>query len=498
MSLFSLMKITDMNFSYKRLFPIVIISLVSFLIGACQNKQRRPNIVFILADDLGWSDLPVYGNQFNEAPNIDKLAKEGMQFTNAYATCPVCSPSRASIMSGQYPARLGINDFITGHWRPNEEVIVPVNRSQYLPGEIITISEVLKESGYATGYFGKWHLGFGEEYHPSTQGFDQANVGSKYYNAKFTPPRAEGSTKRLSEILTDFGEEFIEENKEKPFFLFLSHYDVHVQLDADMDLIDKYQKKQAVDGYPSNAVYAAMIEHLDRSVERIQNKLNELDLAENTILIFFSDNGGLSKRFDQIPLLAKSKQHLYENDTLLFIATSNSPLRNEKGTVYEGGIRVPLIVKWPNEIKPGTVSNAVVTGVDFFPTLAKLAGATLPANQTVDGQPIDFHLDDKDAVEQRSVFWHYPVYHHDEPKSAVRRGDWKLVQNLVNNRYELYNLSSDIGEQNDLSASEPEKVKLLAAELYNWQDGIKAMLPVPNPDFNIETRYKWGKHPDRK
>ena len=239
--------------------------LLSLILGIqlCQgttknnSKSYLPNIVFILADDMGWADLPCYGNTFNEAPNLDKLAEAGMRFTNAYAACPVCSPTRASIQSGQYPARVGVIDFITGHWRPYEEVVVPKNRTQYLPPEIESIAESLKKAGYTTGYFGKWHLGNTEDTSPEGQGYDKVHVysGGGFYNSKFTPQPKKKYEGRLSEILTDMSVDFIEENKEQPFFLFLAHYDVHVQLDGDKNLIEKYLRKERKDQYPGNAVY---------------------------------------------------------------------------------------------------------------------------------------------------------------------------------------------------------------------------------------------------
>lgn len=461
-------------------------------------SKEKPNIVFILADDLGWADLPAYGNTFNEAPNLDKLANEGIRFTNAYAACPVCSPTRASIQSGQYPARVGVIDFIPGHWRPYEKIIVPQNRTQYLPQEIITIGEAMKSAGYATGYFGKWHLGNKLECHPHNQGYDEANVGQGYYNVKFNPLRAEGSTKRLSGLLADFGEEFIEEHQNEPFFLFLAHFDVHVQLDADQELINKYLKKTKVDGYPCNAVYAAMIEHLDRSVGRIINKLDELELTENTMVVFFSDNGGLNKRFDLIPLIANNKSHIYENDSLLYIASSNKPLRGEKGTLYEGGIREPMIVKWPAKIKERTVSSAIISSVDFFPTFVELAGGKLPGSQVLDGKSIAPELMGKNDEMERAIFWHYPVYHHDVPAGAVRKGDWKLIENMETGGVSLYNLNVDIGETINLTATNPEKTQELYALLKKWQVGINAALPKSNPDFNESKRGEWGIHPDRK
>lgn len=481
---------------------LIVISL--FIYNGCSSPQEgndnTPNIVFILADDLGWADLPVYGNKFNEAPNITKLAEEGMRFDNAYAACPVCSPTRASIQSGQYPARVGVTDFITGHWRPYEEVIVPKNRTQYLPLENITFAEKLKEAGYATGYFGKWHLGWGE-YIPTNQGYDEQVVynggGFFGYGPGMDPPKEFPEDKVLSEALTDLSISFIERNKDKPFLLFLAHYDVHVQLDARQALIDKYLAKEKVEGYPSNVVYAAMIEHVDNSVGRIEAKLEELGLAENTVVIFFSDNGGLVSRFDKVPLHAKSKLHIYEGDTMQYIASSNAPLRAEKGTVYEGGIREPFIVKWPGKVKEGSLNHSVVTSVDFYPTFLELAGVEPDPNQKLDGNSlVDIITNGKENYD-RSVFWHYPVYHHDVPASVIRKGDFKLIENLVDGSLELYNLVNDIGETQNLASSMQEKTSELHDLLKAWQKDVKAEFPIPNPDFDPEKRYEWGRHPDR-
>jgi arylsulfatase A len=486
----------------KTKFNYFILSCLSFSLfvfpdSVASVSGEKPNIVFILADDLGWADLPAYGNAFNEAPNLDRLANEGMRFTNAYAACPVCSPTRASIQSGQYPARVGVIDFIPGHWRPYEKVIVPKNCTQYLPEEIITIGESMKEAGYATGYFGKWHLGNSQEHHPLNQGYDQANVGQGFYHVRFNPPRAEGSKKRLSELLADFGEEFIEKNRNNPFFLILAHFDVHVQLDADWELINKYLQKRNSSTYPGNAIYAAMIEHLDRSVGRILDKLKNTGIDKNTIVIFYSDNGGLIGRFDKVPLLASNKLDVYEDSPLKYIASSNAPLRSEKGSVYEGGIREPLIVRWPGKIPGGSVSEAIVSSVDFYPTFLELADADKPAGQILDGTSILPALLKNNFDRERSVFWHYPVYHHDVPASAVRKGDWKLIENLVSGEVRLFHLRSDISESMDLSVLFPEKTGELKILLKNWQKEVKAAFPVTNPGFNEAKRYEWGNHPDR-
>ena len=484
-------------------FLLTILSILH-LLKACVNaseipdRKELPNIVFILADDLGWADLPAYGNTFNEAPNIDKLASQGVRFADAYAACPVCSPTRASIQSGQYPARLGVIDYIPGHWRPYEKVVVPQNRTQYLPLEIETLAESLKKASYTSGYFGKWHLGDTKEYSPEKQGYDKVHVytGGGYFNPKFMPEPDKEYKGRLSEILTDMSVEFMEENQDKPFFLFLAHYDVHAQLDADRDLIEKYLKKERKDEYPGNAVYAAMVENLDNSVGRILAKLEELKLEKNTIVIFNSDNGGLIARNDKGPLLAKGSLSAYENNPLKYIATSNAPLRAEKGTVYEGGIREPLIVKWPGKIKPGTTSNAIITSVDFYPTLLEIARVEKPG-QVLDGKSLLPELLENMFDHEPAIFWHYPVFHHEQPMGAIRKGDWKLVENFLTGNYSLYNLRADISESVDLSTVYPEKAEELKKLLINWQKNVQAEFPLPNPDFDEDRRFEWGKHPDR-
>jgi len=403
-------------------------------------------------------------------------------------------------MSGQYPAHVGVIDFIPGHWRPFEEVTVPSNRTQYLPEEIITIGENMQKAGYATGYFGKWHLGQEERHQPWNQGFETANVykggGFFDYASKMsTPVEIEPGTV-LSETLTDLSLDFIEANKEQPFFLFLAHYDVHVQLDADSSLIQKYLEKEKVEGYPCNAVYAAMVEHVDNSVGRILQKLETLKLSGNTLVVYFSDNGGLVSRFDKIPLLAKSKQHLYQGDTLLYVASSNSPLKAEKGTVYEGGIREPFIAWWPGKIEPGQLSDAIVSSVDFYPTFAELAGIDLPETQEFDGISLVPVMEGKVPNPERAIYWHYPVYHHDHPASVIRKGKWKLIHYLHDSRRLLYNLEEDLGETTDLSKQYPDKADELYVLLDQWRKKVNAELPVPNPDFHPGRRYEWARHPD--
>ena len=488
-------------------FRILIVGLIVLALAvnyscspSTKEEQKKPNIVFILADDLGWADLPVYGNQFNEAPNLQKMASEGTTYQNAYAACPVCSPTRASLQSGQYPARVGVIDFIPGHFRPYEKVIVPRNKTQYLPNEAFTIGEAMKQAGYVTGYFGKWHLGYDPETHPSAQGYDTAIVfrGGPFFNVgpKMDPVQDVDPQKVLAEVLTDWGVDFIEANKEKPFFLFLAHYDVHVQLDADSTMIHYFKQKEKVDDYPCNAVYAAMIKNLDNSVGRIMAKLDELGLSENTLFVFFSDNGGLITRYYKIPLIARPKQYVYEGDTLLYVASSNKPLRSEKGTVFEGGIREPMIVRWPGKVAAGASSNAIISSVDMLPTFAELAGTQIPDSVVIDGRSLVtvFQKDEYDP--DRAVFWHYPVYHHDVPASAVRKGDWKLIEYLDDETFELYNLKDDIGETTDVCSQYPERCEELKMILLEWKQDVGAQGVLPNPDFDPARREEWGRHPD--
>jgi arylsulfatase A len=464
----------------------------------------KPNIVFILADDLGWSDLPCYGNAFNEAPALDQLAREGMRFTNAYAACPVCSPTRASIQSGMYPAHLGIIDFIPGHWRPYESLRVPENRTQFLPGEITTLGESMKMAGYKTGYFGKWHLGNETEHLPGSQGYDEWRIHQRgiYYNLNsreglFPRDTAISDTQRISEVLTDYSVDFIEQNQDRPFFLFLAHFDVHVQLDADLDLIEKYLNKEKVENYPCNAIYSAMVEHIDKSVGRVISTLDRLDLSEKTLVVFFSDNGGLVRRFDNVPLIRDEKLHIYKGTDLAYIASSNTPLRSEKGTVFEGGIREPLIIKWPEKIKAGSLSSSLISSVDFYPTFLELLDISVPVGLDLDGQSFVRHLYGETDAEDRSIFWHYPVYHHDVPAGAIRKGDWKLIEFFDNSHLELYNLKEDIGEQRNLVNDLPEKAEELHSELKTWRISINADMPVSNPDFDEARRFIWGRHPSR-
>ncbi len=445
-----------------------------------QSAPRPPNIVFILADDLGWADLGCYGNTYHETPNLDRLAAQGVRFTDAYAACPVCSPTRASIMSGQYPARVGITDFIPGHWRPHAKLRVPRNRTQYLPLEIDTVAEALESAGYVSGYFGKWHLG-GREYFPDRQGFDDMIVSSGWghFGNSSIPDQHWGEDDYLSEALTDEAVRFMEENQEKPFFLNLCHFGVHIPLEARDELIEKYKEKQGPEGHINNPIYAAMVEHVDHSVGRVLDKLDALGLANDTLVVFFSDNGGLHIRYDGV-----GEEYV----------STQKPLRGEKGTLYEGGVRVPLIVRWPGRMNSGATCAAPVTSVDFFPTFLAAAGAAAehPA-QDLDGVNISPLLTGG-SVDREAIYWHYPHYHHSTPAGAIRKGDWKLIEYYEDGRLELFNLARDPGEHHDLASIFPEHAMALRDALAAWRNDVNAAMPGINPDFDPDRQYEWGKY----
>jgi len=436
------------------------------------ETNRKPNFLFILIDDMGFSDLACYGSRFHETPNIDRLAGQGMRFTDAYAACPVCSPTRASILAGQYPARVGITDFIPGHQRPWAKLTMPKNRLQ-LPLESVTIAEVLKKRGYATHYIGKWHLGGGPNFVPQNQGFD--SVAQRVQNL---------DDKQVTGF-TDSTIDFIESHADKPFFLYLSHHSVHIPLQAPQKLIEKYTKKPKPATGVNNPIYAAMVEHLDDSVGRILKKLDEVTIAERTIVIFFSDNGGLYQAFGG-----------YSGPRR--IVTTNAPLRGEKGTLYEGGIRVPLIIRWPGVVKPGTTCSTPVTSVDFYPTFLEIVGGKRPPKHPLDGQSILPLLKTTGRFKRDAIFWHYPHYHHSTPAGTVRAGDFKLIEFYEDGKLELYNLKDDIAEKKNLARQMPKKAAQLQRKLAAWRKSVGAKMPTPNPDYDPAKADQWGKRQQKK
>jgi arylsulfatase A-like enzyme len=425
----------------------------------------KPNFVFILVDDMGQRDLSCYGSTIYETPNTDRLASQGVRFTDGYAACPVCSPTRASILTGKYPARLHLTDWIAGHKRPFAKLAVP-DWTQYLPLEEVTIAEALKPAGYVSASIGKWHLG-GPQYRPGTQGFD-LNFGGDHrgqppsyfwpYNIPLIKDGRPGEY--MTDRLTDEALRFIESNKDKPFFLYLTHYAVHTPLQAKKDLTEKYLAKGRPAKGPNGATYAAMIASVDESVGRVMAKLDELGIADRTVVFFMSDNGGLAS------------------------VTSNAPLRAGKGTMYEGGIREPWIVRWPGVVKPGTTCSVPVSSIDFYPTILEMAGMRPDRKQVLDGLSIMPLLKQSGTLEREALYWHYPHYHLTTPGGAIRCGDLKLIEYYEDGKLELYDLKNDLSEKTDLAAKMPDKAAELRKKLDDWRKAVGAQMPTPNPSYD--------------
>ena len=438
---------------------------------ADKGSKRKPNFLFILADDFGWSQLGCYGSRYYETPNIDRLAGEGMRFTDAYAACPVCSPTRASIMTGKYPARLHLTDFIAGGRYPYEKLRQP-EWQKYLPLEETTIAEVFRKAGYVTGSFGKWHLSIAkqppksEPYNPDKQGFDEFMV--TYKPAPSHNPEKDAHN---VEAITQKSLAFLERHRDKPFLLYVTHNTIHTPIMGKKKLVTKYKKKPDSDLPENNPILGAMIEDLDNSVGRLLRKLDELKIADETIVIFFSDNGGLERSAKQ------------------------SPLRSGKANLYEGGIRVPLIVRWPGVVEPGSLCREPISSVDFFPTFSEIIGA---ATKAVDGVSVLPLLKRTGTINRRAIYWHYPHYHGSSigPGGAVRSGDYKLIEWFDesicgrDNRFELYHLEHDIGEKHNLAKEMPEKVRELRRLLLDWRRKVDAQMLTPNPNYNPEKARK--------
>lgn len=422
----------------------------------------RPNFILILADDLGWADLSCYGNKFNETPHIDRLAREGLRFTQFYAG-PVCSPTRANLQSGQDQARFGITQHIPGHRRPFALLIDPVVPA-HLPLEVETLAERLKAAGYATGYFGKWHLG-GKGFGPEQQGW-QTVLEVK---GNSLPPKVSGeqNSRRTAEFLSAEAIDFIRTHQDRPFLLQVSHTAVHIPLSTTPPLLAKYQAKPPQDGYPSLPAYAGLLEELDQSVGRIVAAVDEAGLAKQTLVLFLSDNGGL------------------EHEQSGRVVTSNKPLRGEKGTLYEGGIRVPAIARWPERIAAGSVCDIPAITQDVFSACVELAEAEMPRDQPCDGVSLArlFH-DPAAPLAREALYWHLPHYHHSTPASAIRQGDWKLIEFFETGELELYDLKMDRSEQRNLAAMNPERAQMLQRELSRWRKEVGARMPRPNPDYD--------------
>jgi arylsulfatase A len=430
------------------------------LCSASAAPAGRPNIIVILADDLGWADLSCYGNTFNETPNLDRLAQQGVRFTQFYAGA-VCSPTRANLQSGQNEARVGITVHIPGHWRPFARMVEPPNALN-LPLEIETFAERLGAAGYRTGYFGKWHLGE-DEFGPTAQGWQTAIE----LTGNTVPARIAPGNPRTAGFLTEKAVEFIESNRNQPFLLMVSHYAVHLPISTTPELLKKYRAKKPMPNYPSRPDYAGLLQELDDSVGRITDAVDRLGLDRTTLVVFVSDNGGLETQQDGT------------------IITSNAPLRGEKGTVYEGGIRVPCIVRWTGTVPAGRESPAIASTVDLHPTFLDLARVPATKSQVLDGVSLLPHLRNPGTpVRRDALFWHLPHYHHATPASAMRQGDWKLIEWFEDGSLELYHLASDVGERNNVAGREPERVKTMHAALKAWRKDVQAQMPQRNPAYD--------------
>lgn len=430
----------------------------------------KPNVVLILADDYGWTDVSSYGSKLYETPNIDRLGRDGVRFTQAYSACTVCSPTRAAIMTGKYPARLHITDWIPGLPPENPKLLVP-DWTKYLPLEEKTIADGFRAAGYATASMGKWHLG-GEAYYPEKHGFDVNIGGTSAPNTQnyFSPyhidtlkdgPEGEYVTDRLASE----AEKWIEANRDKPFFLYMPHFAVHTPIQAKKQMAKKYREKWTPDMAQTNFMYAAMTESMDDAVGRVRKKLEDLKLADNTIIVFASDNGG------RVP------------------TTSNLPLRVGKGSCYEGGTRVPLVIYWPHVTKGGAVCDAPVISMDLYTTLLAAAGLKEAASSGVDGVSLVPLLQGKGNPKRDELFWHYPHYQHYQlggttPYGAIRKGDFKLIEFFDDMRVELYDLSKDISEKNDLAKEMPAKVEELRNRLHAWRKEVGAQMPTRNPNYD--------------
>jgi arylsulfatase A-like enzyme len=471
-------------------------------------SAARPNIVFILMDDLGWRDLACCGSEFYETPNLDRLASEGMRFTSAYASCPVCSPSRASVMTGRYPARVGVTDWIDwgGLHHPLRGRLVDAPYLKYLPRGETSLARALKDGGYATWHVGKWHLG-GPDTYPEKHGFD-VNVGGSEagcpHPSYFSPwgipnvPADIPDGVYLDDWLTDQAVKLIERNAAAggaPFFLNMWYYLVHTPIEAKQEDVERFARKAEDRGldrlkamedgesFPtehkrhlrirrrliqSDPVYAAMVWRMDENIGRLVKAVEDAGQAGNTVVVFTSDNGGLA--------------------TSEGSPTSNLPLLEGKGWMYEGGTREPLIVKWPGHVKPGSLCDAPTTSTDFYPTLLEMAGLPPRPEQHCDGESLVPLLEETGGLRRDAIFWHYPHYGNQggTPGASVRSGAYKLIRFFEDDRVELYNLVEDQGETRNLASEMPDKADELLAKLRAWQESVEAKFPQPNPEWRAQ------------
>lgn len=473
-----------------KLLSLLLVSLWPVLASAAEPKT---NFVFLLVDDLGWGDFGCYGAKFYETPNIDKLAREGMLFRNGYAACTVCSPSRAAILSGCYPARLHLTDWIAGHNRPKAQLALPDWKME-LDHERVLLPEALKEGGYRTAFFGKWHLmpigkaTFNEHY-PTSHGFD-INIGGrewgqpkgpgKYFSPFGMPNLDDGKPGDfLTDKLTDAAVDFLDKSaKGKPFLMYFAYYTLHGPIMAPPGLVAKYtEKAKTFDNTKNeflNPARAGMVEKLDDSVGRITAKLEELGIADHTVVVLTGDNGGDDDR-------------------------TTGGLRDFKGFSHEGATREPFVVKWPGKTKPGSTSDALVIGTDFYPTFLEIAGLPPRPEQHQDGiSLVPLLAGEKTALDRDVLYWHYPHYHRTKPYGAIRHGDMKLIEFFEDGRLELFNLAADPKETNDLAQAQPDKARALLRELVAWRKSVGAQMMTANPKYDPNAEAPKKKNPGRK
>ena len=426
----------------------------------------RPNIIFLLLDDMGYADVGAYGNSYHRTPNIDRLAKEGMRFTHAYAAAPNCSPTRASILTGRWPARMGLTQYLPGNVLPHAKLLqagLPLG----LPLDETVIAEPLGAAGYATACIGKWHLGAGD-YLPEKRGFDESFASGHWgsHRSMFAPHKwlqvpGTQTGDYLTETLTAAAERFIDNNHDRPFFLYLSYYSIHSPIQAKQSLIDSYAGRTD----PTNrnhAVYAAMVEGVDQSVGRLLSLLQRRNLTSNTAIFFFSDNGGVASR------------------------AFNGGFRSGKGYLWEGGIREPLIVRWPTVVRAGAIEDTAVSSIDFYPTLLEMAAAEDSEGHTSDGTSLVSLLKQTKGLDRNTLYWHYPHYSNagSAPTAAIRKDAWKLIEFYEDSHVELYDLHKDPTESRDLSSVERSRAAEMRRELTAWRESVGAKMPQPNPSYD--------------
>jgi len=449
---------------------LVFVPLLAAAQGDAADPQR-PNVILFLIDDMGWTDLGCFGSDLYQTPQIDRLAAGGIRFTQAYSACTVCSPTRAAVLTGKYPARLHLTDWIPGHVSPKAKLQIP-DWTMQLEHSETTVAEALQKAGYATASIGKWHLcnpRHPGDHLPKSHGFD-VNIGGTQWGQPGSYFFPYGKGKRgveplppggkpgeyLADRLTDEALAFIDAHREEPFFIYFPHYNVHTPLQGKPEYVESYKKRARPGLRHQNATYAAMVQSVDDSVGRVLAHLEKLGIRERTLIIFTSDNGGLRPE-----------------------ATSNAPLRAGKGSAYEGGVRVPLIIDWPAVAKPGSECRDPVMSIDFLPTILEAAGAK--QETAVDGVSLMTLLrDPTDKLSREALYWHYPHYHPGgaTPYGAIRQGDFRLVEFYEDMHVELYNLRDDIGEQHDLAATMPERAAQLRDHLHAWRAKVGAQMPT--------------------